>query len=520
MADLITDFVRDGGTYMILTAKDGLHSGQINRTQRAMLYSVSVPNLLRLDVKEVDFQVSLHYEITGRRMLSQCLKQDKIGMAELYSLLLQVVTVLDDSKQYMLSPMNFIMDENHIFVEEPLSAGILYFTYVPIMEFQGEGMLAKSLLTLITKIIPSVAIIEGNGIQQLLRFCSSELFSVTGLKKIIIDLLAEDHPSSSDTLHREVTKPAVLPQVTIKEYMPLQAQRSNASSIEPAVNVGFNPESSLHSGQSANNDAEAEESEVPAPKRTYILLGSLLATALCWKFLYLDQPASYMLYICLVLTLLFGVGGVLLWKGRLSLPGRMQLASTPSESIANANGMENNFQENEWRWNQPRLEMPADYSVYEERQRPASSQDDRDKSPIRDLGPARMAQPQTVLLSRDTLLDKVLPDPTYSLERVGPEQGQPESIPLQRGSFVVGRSEGMAQYVEKSAGVSRAHVELMVLPEGCSLKDLGSKNGTRLRGEMMAPYKDYPLNPGDSFVIADCSFTLRTSGRQVKMEYA
>ncbi|WP_460318170.1 FHA domain-containing protein [Paenibacillus sp. YSY-4.3] len=92
------------------------------------------------------------------------------------------------------------------------------------------------------------------------------------------------------------------------------------------------------------------------------------------------------------------------------------------------------------------------------------------------------------------------------LEKITSSGAGTERIPLSKGSFIIGRSEELAQYVEKEAGVSRAHVELMILEDACRIKDLGSRNGTKLNGELLAPYKDYPLEPGDSFTIAEVTF--------------
>ena len=121
-------------------------------------------------------------------------------------------------------------------------------------------------------------------------------------------------------------------------------------------------------------------------------------------------------------------------------------------------------------------------------------------------------QPATVLLSRMDAPPKI-PSPTesYRLERYGVEGEQahrPEIITLKLGSLVIGRSEEVAGYIERAVGVSRAHVELMVRKEGCSIKDLGSRNGTLLKGELIAPYKEYPLEPGDIFLIADSTYKL------------
>ncbi|MFB6472979.1 MULTISPECIES: FHA domain-containing protein [Paenibacillus] len=45
-------------------------------------------------------------------------------------------------------------------------------------------------------------------------------------------------------------------------------------------------------------------------------------------------------------------------------------------------------------------------------------------------------------------------------------------------------------------GTSRAHVELSREGGEYVLKDLGSRNGTILKGESMVPYKEYPFEGG------------------------
>ncbi|MNI84306.1 FHA domain-containing protein FhaA [compost metagenome] len=89
-------------------------------------------------------------------------------------------------------------------------------------------------------------------------------------------------------------------------------------------------------------------------------------------------------------------------------------------------------------------------------------------------------------------------------------------IQLHIGSFVIGRSEEIAQYVEMAVGVSRAHLEMMVTRNGCTIKDLGSRNGTKLIGEEIAPYKEYSLSTGDTFTIAEQAYTLRISNNNIQ----
>ncbi|MNN92243.1 FHA domain protein [compost metagenome] len=81
---------------------------------------------------------------------------------------------------------------------------------------------------------------------------------------------------------------------------------------------------------------------------------------------------------------------------------------------------------------------------------------------------------------------------------------------------MIGRSEDIVQYVETATGVSRAHLELMITRDGCTIKDLGSRNGTKLSGEEIAPYKEYSLAVGDTFTIAEQAYTLRISNNNIQ----
>lgn len=102
--------------------------------------------------------------------------------------------------------------------------------------------------------------------------------------------------------------------------------------------------------------------------------------------------------------------------------------------------------------------------------------------------------------------------PVCYLLREGEGEARAERIELRQQHFVIGRSEEVAQYIENSVGASRAHVELSRTEDGgYQIKDLGSKNGTRLMGEMLVPYKEYPLHDGDRFIIVKGAYTFRSA---------
>lgn len=561
MLGLCTDFDRNGGTYMILRGRDSFLSGQINQVQRAMLASVKIPSLLKLDLREIDFEVSLYYEITGKRMLSQCLKSDKLVMAEFYGLLLQIATVLDDCKQFMLSPSNYIIHEDYIFVEESLNSGMLYLTYVPLMGNVIQEPIGKMLVNVITKMMTSVSEMQGSGIQQIIRFCCDDLFSIPEFKRRLVVLLASNEPE----IPSQATFNRVQPQVNIKEYLssPIHSEISYGipfvSDQEGPVSFGdrdnhrdshrdFDIRDSNASDRvgiegidGINDDNNNSDSK---PKATYILLALMLIDALCWKFLYLDRPTTLTMYICLGLTLVLIAIFVVVRSGRM-----------PSFKLGGRDLSEN------WRWRNTENEI-LEHSVEGSSMRPKRHEQsmhqmysqgnaqpmqpmqsaERDHSmqvrsstarvnsrqemysaehtfPIQDMPlveskqPMQPAQPmQTVLLSKlSSTVQESVTVASYSLERHQGIQERAEIIPLPIGSFVIGRSEDIVQYVERATGVSRAHVELVITRDGCTIKDLGSINGTKLMEEEIAPYKEYPLSVGDTFTIAEQAYTLCVS---------
>jgi pSer/pThr/pTyr-binding forkhead associated (FHA) protein len=69
---------------------------------------------------------------------------------------------------------------------------------------------------------------------------------------------------------------------------------------------------------------------------------------------------------------------------------------------------------------------------------------------------------------------------------------------LKLGDNVIGRDPSADVWLSAS-GVSRRHARIVVTPDGSFLHDLGSKNGTRLRGVLLSSTAD--LTNGDLITI-------------------
>lgn len=616
MLGLKADFMQNGGTIMVLDRAEGIQSSELNHVQLGMIRSSRIPHFLKLHMKEVDYKVTLEYDITGKKMLSQTLKSERMTLTEYFGLLLQIVTALEDSKLYMLQPENYILHEDYLFIEGSLHLGTLYLTYVPVAAIEASGTrLPLMLKELMTRLLASVTELKGGGIQALMSFCSEQSFNLPGLKKLVIELLAvegEDHrtvtqanaavPSGlnqgspyTDSQSSNIrSKPAfafaepthgrtAVPQTESDIYTDKQSliqglkERTNEmfgrrdKSEEMNSHAGRSPLGSTPSWlpHTDETNSEASDNEKTSPIRTYIMLGCLLAAAGAWRLLYMNQPTPLMLGLSVGITILLAAVTWLGWTGKLqllsrrsgdwsgSLPMFESTELSPQEhskwksvprfqadplsgllgdnSETDAGNAEAGLEEGKenWRWRAPKSPFNSErdhhsggYSAQSPQGHAYSRSSEAEAAaadPYGEVGDyyAQLSQRTevlsfpggegaTVLLSPDAA---ARPAVQYSagayLELNEPNAAAPQRIELYQPHFIIGRSPDVAQFVAQGVGTSRAHVELSREGGGYVLKDLGSRNGTVLKGESMVPYKEYPLMEGDVFIIAGWSFTLR-----------
>jgi serine/threonine-protein kinase len=87
----------------------------------------------------------------------------------------------------------------------------------------------------------------------------------------------------------------------------------------------------------------------------------------------------------------------------------------------------------------------------------------------------------------------------------GPHAGQEQTLD-QRGVCVVGRSSQAALSMQEDRLLSREHFVIEVDSSVCSLKDLGSTNGTRINGHRV---ETAPLRDGDIITAGESAFVVQ-----------
>ena len=124
----------------------------------------------------------------------------------------------------------------------------------------------------------------------------------------------------------------------------------------------------------------------------------------------------------------------------------------------------------------------------EEDEEPANQPEEKDEEIIL----------QTVLLT-DTTAD----NNTRYLRAVGSEV---PDITISYVPYLIGKQEGLVDYVLESETISRIHAKIDREGEEYQLCDLNSTNGTSVNGRMLETNETVTLNKGDEIFIANFAF--------------
>lgn len=511
------DFEQQQGHFMTIFRKEPspIHSDELANIQVKMMGANTINKILPLKVQELDFNVKLYYDISAKKMLSQYVRERFLSMNELYELLYHICSAIESSKEYMLDEEHFVLDEDFIFIGSDIKE--IELTYLPLKEINHKPALHDEFRELFFNLFGFVKALSGDGVQQLTNYLNGDEFQLRELMKKL-DQLRQNTAQAQAEVPRQ-QEPSANPYAAAT----LQQQSSNTPS---SVSIKQPSHSKEHDKNKSKGNAskkrrkkkrpkrakkdkkktvkktqsvvKEEEKESPSPIVVFCI--GILGLAIIWK-MYQSIPSEGMLYVSTGLSI-----GV--------FAGIYYFLAVYGKSSGNSS-ME--FVDND------QLEKPKQ----KRRMRHQGVQPkrvDEDESHTGGQNPMQKPMSPSVnaenyfqnLHQETTLLSQ--PEATVLLDASNQEaQGlaylevnrndQTEKIQLRSDSFIIGRNESAVQYVETTAGVSRTHIEITKNATLYSIKDLGSRNGSKLNGEKMVAYKNYPLNDGDQIRIAKITYT-------------
>ncbi|MGO4543582.1 DUF6382 domain-containing protein [Paenibacillus sp. 2TAB23] len=537
------DFAMNQGHEMMIDRESGIYRSELDDIELQMLRNEQIPYLLHIDWFELDARVTFRYRLSGKRMLLHRLQQQQLTMEEYYILLLGVVDALFGCRDYMLRPEGCLLDEQFIFIGEKLHDIAL--TYVPIKaDTNTQAMGAGDLLSLVIRFTSYIDQIDGEGLKRVLHHLTGKKWPLEELRHTLLDLIG-DVPLKQDgamqqreAQQREVQQREVQHQevqhreaqqrerqLVGKALLPeKQTQKMYGQSIshpkghsdraqeqkQPAVMYAdplLKPNLYMDSYQPHEvskefdlefmKDSETESDSESKGKGKWIGTAALLVAAACiWRFVYLASPTKQSLLLCAGITLLLLAVSLWLWRNgwdRKVGPEDMEDANQqPYYEQGKFNGSDH-------------LDIAREYessNIIDVMDTPIEASVVKQAASVHVVAakPIYPSVDPTVWLSPDQ--EQLEPQHSSALWLERSLAGERTRLELTESSFKIGRIGEKVSYADHANGISRLHMEFEYEEGHYMAKDLGSRNGSLLNGQVMVPYKSYKLNIGDIVQLA------------------
>ncbi len=337
---------------MMLTRDNPVPSDALDPHQAKMLAYNRVPHFLRLDIREVDLEISFVYDISGKRMLKQALRSMRMTSSQYLEWMLQLVRILEDCRAYMLHPDHVLLHEECVFVDEQAGDGGLHVPYLPLLEPLQPRAGMDGLRRLGILLSTHVAQWNGDGFQRLVQCLSQEDNSLAEVRKLLQALIA-----GTSGIGAELPVSQRLPEGNegmrglslgkAGDDWPMKLEGDNpwiGSDQESAALGPWQTGEGLPVPGEASTLREVNENKgtVPETKRTpsgksYFAAGgaAIVTSALAWRYIYLAYPALNTLLISAGIS----VGAVALGAAWITgmpawvpgMPARRESAASPSE---------------------------------------------------------------------------------------------------------------------------------------------------------------------------------------------
>lgn len=491
-------------------------------------------------------------------MLKHRLQLQTFTMSDYCILLLAVLEALDNCKPYMLRPEAVMFHEDYIFTGSSWQeVGLVY---VPVTDGAAHAAPYEDLMNLAVRWAARINPVDGPALQRILQVLDKETGTWNSLQKLLLEMVSAPYygddlkpdslPASMQNLsssmsclssgaqpHGSFGGPAS-DSVHAPFVNPSQKDFSSAGN-KPAPE---NTETGMYlRGADWEADISGEDTYGKKPRTTIIIiLLALFAVAVVWRFLYLDDPNEQTLLTSIGISLLIAGSAALFcyaagkksrhegqfdenlmngrdpeiirnWKEESRVSGTRDRSEIflnreqspdigyPHKAAAN--------EERSGRWNLTSA-RPSNHSQPEQSKGYGSTAHEPESGAsmgAASMGPgnAAAADESTVLLAPDgRSASSLVSGQTITAYLQREFKGNVSRIELTGRKLVIGRAAESEGYVDTGEGLSRAHLEIERTTEGYSAKDLGSRNGSLLNGNVMVPYKVYRIKSEDRIQLA------------------
>lgn len=493
MKTIKVDYEMDNGHIMTIEGKSSTPfvSSNMHQLEMNMLHANKVPSLLPITWNEVDGILTFSYSIQSYKQFLHSYQLKSLSMLEYYSILLSLVDCLATCYDYMLRPECCLIDEKLIYIN-PLN-GSASLVYIPFVD--QEDHVQHQLLFLAVKWSQLVKELDHSSYQKLLVELAGGNVTINRVRQLLLDLI------HSVSIYAEQEGLDNKGQYEANNY---------SSSYEMDETKGLKRNEVVEDAQSeqlkdrsvqlstiSENDDDDEEQNVEKRKGLFktltmkhwlILVICVALSVLSWQKLYFTNKTNSSLLLCSGVSLILLTLVVLIFKQHWKVVWYENKEDDTSsfDFITTSQPLESNSLSN------PHVSVSSNSTMSGKARSPLLFNGFQ-KSTIE----AQRHVKETVVLDSSqstTLLGKVTDGVT--LKRILHHEEQ--MVPLLELPFLIGRADEGVHYQDEATGVSRVHLEVSHEKGEVYVKDVGSRNGSYINGQLMIAYKAYALQLGDT----------------------
>lgn len=439
--------------YLIMIPEEAFYDSYEIR----MMASNCIDGLLKFHVKQVDNRKSYYYEITSRQPLTRILEYKSLGAEELRCLITGIVRTLERMETYLLQEGQIMLEPEFIYVEPE------YFTVHLCLVPGRQGIFPEEMTALLQYLLGKVnhqdkkCVVMAYGLyQESLKenYGMGDLLRLTGL-----DQAADRKQGQAEEGDKE------------ENQWPEDDKKDNGG-IEYMRPV---------SGERMEVQSEQEWKD----KRI------LLKNALTFCIVFTGVPV-----LC---WLLYGERGLKhywpLMAGMDIMTAVFLAVRTLAPGLREANTEEQQFFKREDKNRYGEAEKHHEWQMVFQEESETDHEIPVSGNPEVNF---RNEECNTVLLT-----EQEQPSNSRSLRSLEP--GVPDII-ISYVPFIIGKQEGLADYILLRDTVSRIHAKIDREGEEYRITDLNSTNGTVVGGRLLEMNETVMLLPGEEVYIANIGF--------------
>lgn len=496
--------------YLILEAgQDDEESFEIR-----MLTGNSIEGLLKFRIKQEEIGRYFYYEITSKQPLSRILEFREIRKEELSTLVVEIGAVLKRIEDYLLTESNLLLEPEHIYVE-PESYQI-WLCYVPGYEKSFPEAMEKLLQYLLKKTDhkdnESVVLAY-----RLYQESQKDYYGIEDLLKIIRrgqkgkrrEGTGTEGKNEDGKQIREIKLDGEIKQKKIEEKWDEEGKGKEKEKGE------------------RKEGKEKVKRTGSIQGKAFVGAAGLLFAGPGMVWLYAGRAGLYQYRIGWIAFEMGVALGILFyfWKKKQNdnIPGidkRMKDKKKAEQEEWQMSFEEESFEEEylregkaeyelDWEeksmiwgeageeWNENRTEW-GKWSENLERTKKEEGENGFKKR-VEEKGQEGKGAGDTVLLAECSLGN----EDSHGLKSVNPSL---EDIVIPYFPFIIGKQEGIVDYVLKKDTISRIHLRIDEEDGRYQVTDLNSSNGTLVGDYRLEANESYPLKRDDKLTIADLSF--------------